>query len=358
MSIARIMHNCHVWFWLLWIPSVLAAVRLPAAELELAEKKGMLEVEGEIADPEDVSAIAFHGKRLVLAVDEGATVQVLKRLAEGKYRAEADRSCELPTDVDGKELDLEGLACGDKYIFAIGSHSRKRKTVKNDPEDDETAAENLERLRTTEIEPSRDRLYRFEIDEDGKPDPDSVKVVTLRNIFDNDPVLRRFQAIPSKENGIDIEGIAADGDKDLYIGFRGPVLRDGYVPILELTFKEKFREKDIEYKTRFVNLGGRGVRDMVQLTGDDVLILSGPMGDGPGSYRLYLWDGRDCVPGEDERDALDHCRPLCEIPVPPNEEGARAEGIAVLSKTHTSLRFVIVYDGVENGAPTIFECDR
>ena len=311
----------------------------------------------------NISGLAFNENRSLLVVgsDEGATLQVLRRENGDTYRGAPARNIPLPTGAGGDEIDIEAIAWGERFMYVIGSHSRKRLRVKyNEPdeEDNKKAKHNRKRLRTTAIEPSREQLFRLELDESGHVDPDSIKSISLRDTIANDDLLRLFQAIPSKENGIDIEGLAADGDDRLYVGFRGPVLRGNFVPVMVVEFEDKFKEGDIKYKLLFVNLHGRGIRDMIRLKDDEFLILAGPMGDGHESYRLYRWNGKDCVPGEDKPDALSNVEPLCEIPQPDGARDAKAEGIAILKKTDDQYDFMVVYDGAPDGGPTVFRCDR
>src|SRR4030095_15559862 len=115
---------------------------------------------------------------------------------------------------------------------------------------------------------------------------------SLRGFLDTTEPFKSFGAIASKENGVDAEGLAVR-DQRLYIGFRGPVLRGNFTPILRCRFGSPIGEPEV----LFVNLGGCGVRDLARVDGG-LLILAGPVGDGLGSYQLYLWDGRDGVPGE------------------------------------------------------------
>ncbi len=49
------------------------------------------------------------------------------------------------------------------------------------------------------------------------------------------PLFTAFTKIPGKENGIDIGGVAAKGDR-VFVGFRAPVLRENWVPILAFDF--------------------------------------------------------------------------------------------------------------------------
>lgn len=81
-------------------------------------------------------------------------------------------------------------------------------------------------------------------------------------------VLEPFVEIPSKENGIDIEGISARGKK-LYIGFCGPVFRENWVPIIVTEFDDLPGKAILQ----FVSLQGLGIRDIVAL--DDSFLLLG-----------------------------------------------------------------------------------
>lgn len=309
----------------------------------------------------DVSGVALSGEHLILAVDEGRKIQVLERVAGDSYDI-VETQALLPGNEDG-ELDLEGLAWTGTHVYAIGSHSRKRKAVKADPVNGKKAKKNLKRLYETATEPSRENLFRFRVEDDGKIKKEHIEHLSLRDLFADHPILRRFQAIPGKENGIDVEGIAAGAEDEVYLGFRGPVLRGGYVPIVIVDLERddgglKVAGDDI----RFVHLGGRGVRDLARLPGSDAaprfLILAGPMGDGPGSYQLYEWDGKHAVPGRDKPHAHEHAVVQCEIPPPEGEPGAKAEGIALLEARPDTLEFLVVYDSAAQGAATVLSCPR
>ncbi|MFO0119910.1 MAG: DUF3616 domain-containing protein, partial [Cyanobium sp.] len=54
----------------------------------------------------------------------------------------------------------------------------------------------------------------------------------LSQVLAADPLIAPFLKIPSKENGLDIEGIAARAER-LLVGLRGPVLR-GIALVLDL----------------------------------------------------------------------------------------------------------------------------
>lgn len=355
--------------WSLCAPFVFAAlVWMPSPslseEVSIAKTVGRFEVP-DLPDEgnKDVSGIALRGDLMLLAVDEGREIYVLKKADSGPYELVKTRERRAPPEKEG-EFDLEGLASAENFIFAIGSHSQKREKVKKKKY---TAAKNRDRLFETAIEPSREHLLRFEIEGDGTIVESKVKLVSLHDKFAEHPILQRFQEIPSKENGIDIEGIAMGKEGQIYLGFRGPVLRGGYVPVLIFNLdqegdKFQFKEHNVKEDIRFVHLGGRGVRDMVRISADgedlSFLILAGPVGDGPGSYQVYEWDGQNTVLGNDQPDAHDHAKVQCEVPPPEGKPKAKAEGIALLEKSKKTLDFVIVYDGVAKGSPTVFRCLR
>ncbi|WP_445187429.1 DUF3616 domain-containing protein [Pseudonocardia sp. Cha107L01] len=90
----------------------------------------------------------------------------------------------------------------------------------------------------------------------------------LANLLAEDEHLAPFLAIPAKDNGFDVEGLAVHGET-LYVGLRGPVLR-GFAVVLELLPEEaapgRLRLVPIEgercYRKHFLDLGGLGVRDL------------------------------------------------------------------------------------------------
>src|SRR4030095_377034 len=87
----------------------------------------------------------------------------------------------------------------------------------------------------------------------------------------------------SKDNGLDVEGLAVHGDT-LYIGLRGPVLR-GWACVLEVLPTTDDRDPTrlrvaafsdgARYRKHLLDLGGLGVRDLCP-DGDDLLVLAGP----------------------------------------------------------------------------------
>ncbi len=301
---------------------------------------GNVEFTGEVYEAGNVSALGIIGDLLLIGSDEGNKIQVLKRNGS-RYRLIQD----ILLNDDGKEVDVEGIACDGDTVYIVGSHSWKRPKMRPD----RTYEKNRNMIEEVIYEKSRDKLFRLKIDKEGRV-IGNIKKTSLRKIIDENNVLKVFSRVPGKENGVDIEGIAVHNSV-LYFGFRGPVLRGNYVPVLVCPFPKRIRESQLLY----VNLGGRGIRDFVRVN-QGFFILAGPVGDGPGSYQLYFWDGRDCIPGKRMTgDPAGQCIYLCEIPTP---ENAKAEGITVLQERKSTYEFLITYDSLHKGGTRRFRITK
>ncbi|MBT9312743.1 DUF3616 domain-containing protein [Leptothoe kymatousa] len=319
---------------------------------------------GKIHKAEDLSAIAyFHINNtayLAVGSDESKKrVQLLKNTSGHIYEVDRDLEIELPAGKDALEIDIESIAFdNDKTcLYIIGSHSQKRRTVKVA---EKTAAENRDRLTDDRIEKESDRNRIFQVAL--KPKSGKVKdiqqVDNLKKLFAEDNYLKRFVEIPSKENGIDIEGLAFQ-DERLYLGFRGPILRGNYVPVMVIPSKG-FEKEITDYEIRFVQLNGGAIRDMTAVDGG-FLIIGGPMGDAPGPYGIYFWDGSDMVYGTDRPVPMPPaCIRLEEIVPPIGDDGAmgKAEGITVVEETATGYRVLIVFDSLKDGGPQLWHIHK
>jgi hypothetical protein len=282
-----------------------------------------VELSGDLADPEQLSGVTQWRNLLVVCPDEGDEFNVLRPL-ESRY--EVANRVELLAD-SNKEIDMEGAASDSDYVYIVGSHSTRRTKV------DEGGTLEKNRKRLTRVRPHTESysLYRVKLSDDGTLlEKDRVD---LRDTLESDEVIGPFFAVPGKENGIDIEGVAVKGDY-LFVGFRGPVLRGNFVPVVTFQF-----ERPDDYDVKFVRLGGRGIRDLVAVE-DGFLILAGPVGDGDGSYRLYFWNGEDCVPGSEELPG--EIVAIGDMTTPP---GIKPEGFDVTSETANEWRLLVVCDG-------------
>lgn len=313
--------------------------------------QGSVKFLGEIKANKDVSAIGRVGAFIVIGADEATgpdknlnIIQVLSKQGDDQYVVSHDIVVMEAKDEEDKELDIEGIAVEGNSIYVVGSHSSKRNRVRKKKNSYE---QNRETFLVGNIadEVNRNWLYRITVDEQAKTTERSMRI-SLNDIILNQDVLKVFSQLPSKENGIDIEGISVV-DEWIYIGFRGPVFRGNYVPVLKFKFDDPVNTASL----LFVNLGGGGIRDMTKFN-EGFLIISGPVGDGSGSYRVHYWNGQDMIPGKDREKTKDYLSELGEIDTP---KKGKAEGILVLDPDDDcSSRFMIVYDGVLNGGPQIY----
>lgn len=323
---------------------------------------------GEIEEPKDISAIAATSNQrfLVIGSDETRQIQVLEQGA-GAYNVQHSILIPPGHDEDADEddeIDIEGITRygNNDTFFVVGSHSRKRKNILKKKYQDEPYRDNKKKFeKDPKREKSRERLIRLQLNpETGKLVPESLKDVKLRDLLDENKVLKLFRKIPGKENGINIEGVASDS-KNLFLGFRGPVLRHGFVPVLVFAPAEPESAQ-----LRYVSFQGQGIRDMTAVK-DGFLVIAGPVGDAQLPCKLYFWNGRDCLPGvrQDPNTPVGEVELLGTIPPPlgakPKEKAkAKAEGIVVLKQEDggKSFEVLIVYDGVKAGAPSRFRVTR
>ncbi len=326
---------------------------LNVRRVEVLERAGEVEFQGVVSAPTDVSAIAStkDGSLLLLGSDEvdedseTNAVDVLRRI-DDTDSYELLHSIELPVKDAGDEIDIEAITRhGDASVFyVVGSHSYRRKSVANATR---AYRDNLSRFveESPDRERSRDRLFRIEIDAvTGALAKPIREVVGLRKRLGRDPVLEHFEKIPSKENGIDIEALASDGER-LFVGFRGPVLRHGLTPVLVLD-----PERPLSGELRYVSLEGRGLRDMSAVEGG-FLVLAGPVGEPSLSSAVYFWDGQTCMPGtrQPTDPPLGTTTRIGSISAP---VGSAAEGLLVLAEQPEAFEVLVVYDGAAGGEPT------
>ena len=305
----------------------------------------------------NLSAVRTDGRHLWVAGDETATVERLSaQVVDGVLTGYGDQvSVRLADLVDlpagaAEEADVEGLARSGPYLWAIGSHSLKRKKIR----DGDTDAKARKRLGKVVREPNRYVLARLALDPatglparrvevDGEVRTSAVLGAhgdALTDLLADDDLLAPFLSIPSKDNGVDVEGVAAhlgeDGELRLFVGFRGPVLR-GWAVVAEVRPVTRpdephrlrlagFGEDGARYRLHLLDLGGLGVRDLCP-DGEDLLVLAGPSMSLSGPVRVHRWRG-----GATPR-AVDVVRPD-ELPVVLELLHGRGEdhpeGIAVL----------------------------
>jgi Protein of unknown function (DUF3616) len=267
----------------------------------------------------NLSGAAFTGDWLWVAGDEACGLDRLRRLDPvgsetlrfGEVRDfPLAELLDLPGAAD-EEADLEGMAVVDGYLWVVGSHGLKRKNAK--PE--RSHADNARRLAKVALDGNRCLLACLPIEPDAHGEPclvrqardgrqalrlkgDAASNLLTRALVD-DPHIGPYLAIPGKDNGLDIEGLAVlhaqDGVHRLLLGLRGPVLR-GWSALLEIAVQargEQLRLVPLDdggtlIRKHFLQLEGLGVRDL-HLSGDDLHILAGPTMVLDGDIRVFKW---------------------------------------------------------------------
>lgn len=284
----------------------------------------------------ELSAVIVEPGRLLTISNEGLgdgkrqhSLQVFRGAPGTGYQFDRDIPIfTAPGDSCG-EADFEGLASANGDYFAISSHSRLTPKKAKKKWSDQKAADKLGD-EADGICSSRYQLRQFKLTTGGAVVP--VVDTSLRAFIESHPVLRDYTAFPSKEGGIDIEGLAAAKDA-LYAGFRGPVIDGDLVPVLKLPLRLDPGQQ-LTASLRYVRLEGRGVRAMTAGP-DGIYILAGPTGKEARSFALFRWDGADqkTQPGGPVK--------LCDLGF---HDQSKPEGIALIDAT-AGMRFMLVFDG-------------
>jgi hypothetical protein len=322
---------------------------------------------------ESLSAVVQTGPHLWLGCDETATLERVTRLEDGRYGDHRTYRIEDVLDLPGGgkgEVDVEGLAWAPPYLWIVGSHGRKR----GKPDPDEGVEKAFAELADVDQDGNRYLLARIPLEEDPRggglvprracPDPrDPSATLTaarlkgkgqqsaLMRAIGDDEHLRRYLKVPGKDNGFDVEGLAA-AEGRLFLGLRGPVVR-GWAVVLEVqpgktSRPERLKLKRIgpdgrRYRKHFLDLDGLGVRE-ITADGDDLLVLAGPTMAVRAPATLFRWRGAvkleaDSITG---RDPLEH---LLDLPHDVDGGEDHPEGICCLENGGSGeTEVLVVYD--------------
>jgi hypothetical protein len=315
---------------------------------------------------EDLSAVHLSNDGyLWIASDEGTSLERLKLINPeikdtfGEHKSfKVQNYLDLP-DGNKTEIDIEGLAESDNYLWFVGSHSHKRQS----PTQGKPDAENSQTLATIQTKSNRYLLARIPLikgelhkthaaPSDPNKQLSAAKLESTREgslltetLADDSHLGTFFKAnIPSKDNGFDIEGLAVNHDR-IFLGLRGPVLR-GWAIILELEVKntspsllrlKKVGEHDRRYKKLFVNLQGLGVREL-SIEGDDLIILAGPTMSLDGPVKIFRLENGTHL----DDNSFSH--PTVVMDIPYGDGCDHAEGITQFTSLSGKPALLVVYD--------------
>jgi hypothetical protein len=314
---------------------------------------------------DNVSAVVLRGNHLWLGGDEGTSIDRMTRDESGNFashvRFDLKNHLTLPAP-SKEEIDIEGLDVDGGYLWLIGSHSAKRK--KADP--DKSASDNVKRLGTVEIDGNRFTLARVPLNGNAEPVGNHASLTAARLEGDANGNLLTTALIadrhvgrivprrssgdsvdgnPSKDNGLDVEGLAVSGNR-VFLGLRGPVLR-GWAMVIELRIAEAgngvlaldaIGPAGEFYVKHFLQIDGLGVREL-SIHDNDLLVLAGPSMDLDGPVFIYRWkNALEAPPG-----SLTWRKDLTRVVTVPFAEGHdHAEGLSIAGRN--PLRVLVSYD--------------
>jgi hypothetical protein len=308
---------------------------------------------GDPRKSEDVSGMACAMTdlpRICIIVDDetqGAQVVILKNgeLVAGDFIRLISNAFEDAL----LELDAEGVTYADGVYYVIGSHGRPRH------EDGRKEARNVAWAEATR------HMFRITLSsgavdkETGRVNvaPDIKDSIRLGEFIKTQPDLKGHFDEALEDNGLTVEGLAARDGK-LYVGMRGPVLRDENSIILEVPISTIFDGVPGEVVLYKLNLGKdtlgnlRGIRDLVPHM-DSFLVLAGPVNDPPDGYEIQKGDytvmswSRTAITGKFDLEGYG--------------EKVKPETILPLEEKVGKFRALILFDGPDEGRPTSVAVD-
>lgn len=322
--------------------------------LDLSLKNEKKEITKKIS--RSLSGVAQLGECLFVGSDEGPGFERLHRTGKKTYgQRDTFGLGEFFKNLHGEdkdEADVESIAIHKDWLWLVTSHARTRPKLRND----DVGTSDIEAFAKSTFHPRRyvlgciplrdaDGKTPTPVDRDGERQAWCVPATGFGSAFTEaltqDAHLRRALAIPAKENGLDIEGIAVRNGH-VVLGLRGPVLR-GEAVLLDLDLSLDDRgvrpaggRACITYRKRFLDLGGLGVRDLCRHK-KCLFILAGPTMPLPAPYRVYVLPDYFETAGGPEVLTPQY---LCDVPA---EEGRNPEGLAPYGNEPDE--FIMVIDG-------------
>jgi hypothetical protein len=233
-----------------------------------------------------------------------------------------------PQRGDFAEFDGEGVAYAAPFYYVIGSHGCSRQQG--------------------EFRLSSFHLARIRPPAAGHPDTDLKLTYRVSDVLRRAaPVNEFFGKRLMEENGLNLEGIAIAGDQ-LILGLRAPS-QNGTAYLIRTNLAELFapghQSTHNTPEVTELKLGkDRGIRDLAMLDGTHALVLAGPAQEQEAvSYTLSMADWQTGA-----------VMPFGDLPLDDEQKGAKAEAIVLLGTASDLLQILVLWDGLKNGAPTLY----
>ena len=278
-----------------------------------------------IADLSAVEIVEKQGSKFfILACDEGCSIKIASSI-NGKLATDTVENINVLSEFfstsgyegvhEIEELDFEAMAVKGDFLAVAASASLKRKkpkgkSIKKDKKKLNTLSRACKQpiIKGEETLYPSDLLFVFKIGEirDNSLELSPHKVFDVRSSLAKpaangaNPLTKNgnhFFNLPSKDNGLDIEGLTIINDEFL-LGLRGPVLR-GHALVVAFPFTAEVAERSLKVgmfasqpQFRFINLEGFGIRSL-ETVEDSVYIIAGPtMAITRTHFSVYKWDGK------------------------------------------------------------------
>ena len=214
-------------------------------------------------------------------------------------------------------VGAEGASFDGDYFYVIGSHGQASPATGR----------------------SDFLAFRFKFDAAGPPVPPTLPEVErserLREAITAAVQAGQFGPSLQSPSDVGIEGVAVK-DRRMFIGLRAPSPANGPF-IMAVGAEAVFGTGNLNFGVRALNLGeGIGIRDLATIS-TGILILTGPSADvaaAPSLFHLTLGTGMVSKLGDI---------------VGPTDR--KAEALLVLQEDPEFIRFLVMFDGIENGGP-------
>jgi hypothetical protein len=250
---------------------------------------------------------------------------------------------------DFADLDGEGVAYAAPFFYVVGSHGCGR--TKN------------------KFRESSFILARVRVDAQGRPVNPSGRLLEekefssavettyrVSDLLKASPVVAGFFARDLEgANGLNIEGVAVDGDQ-IWFGLRGPVTPDTRKPEAkgDRAFIVGGSVADLFSKNpsgaaptlKSFDLSGLGIRDLAMLPDKRLLVLAGAGHGEEVLFKLYVADPI--------KETVKPIGTLATV-TGPGKKGkiatGKAEGVTLLDVTGGAASAVFLFDGIADGSP-------
>jgi hypothetical protein len=315
-----------------------------------------------------LSGVAGWADTLWVVSDETLSVERLERTKDRKPAFAGHTTFRLDKflRIPGKshaEADIEDLDIAGGYLWMVGSHAADREM----PDEALSPRKIAKALAKVARPGNRCLLARIPIVETegtwtlrrraGHGErkraaallEGDAKGNALTRALLHDEHFRDSLALPGKENGFDVEGLAVVGERVL-LGLRGPVFNE-WAAILEIEPRParnhpsqlrlgRFGRGRKLYRKHFLKLDGLGVRGLCR-HGLDILVLAGPTSALEGPIEVHRWIG-GARPGVERRLRPTDLVPVMELPTIRGSD--HPEGMVVVPSKDGRDRLLVVYE--------------